>query len=72
MKALQGLLGDHQDSVMARHTLRELAAVAHAAGESAFTYGVLHGREQRRAELAEAALPEAWTSITRDLRPWTA
>ncbi|MFI1416426.1 CHAD domain-containing protein [Streptomyces sp. NPDC020731] len=71
MKSLQGLLGDHQDSVMARQTLRELAAVAHAAGESAFTHGVLHGREERRAELAEAALPEAWTSLTKDLRPWT-
>lgn len=63
MKSLQGLLGDHQDSVMARRTLRELAVVAHAAGESAFTYGVLHGREEHRALVAEAALPEAWTSI---------
>ncbi|GGP86778.1 CHAD domain-containing protein [Streptomyces griseomycini] len=71
MKSLQGLLGDHQDSVMARRTLRELAAVAHAAGEDTFTYGLLHGREERRAEIAEAALPEAWTSIGEDLRPWT-
>ncbi len=63
MKSLQGLLGDHQDSVMARRTLREFAVVAHAAGESAFTYGVLHGREEHRAQAAEAALPEAWTSI---------
>ncbi|KOV26194.1 CYTH and CHAD domain-containing protein [Streptomyces sp. XY152] len=71
MKSLQDLFGDHQDSVMARKTLRELAAVAHAAGESAFTYGVLHAREERRAELAEAALPGAWKSLTKDLRPWT-
>ncbi|MFI5566597.1 CHAD domain-containing protein [Streptomyces sp. NPDC051740] len=71
MKSLQGLLGDHQDSVMARQTLRELAAVAHAAGESAFTYGILHAREEHRAERAEAALPEAWATITKDLRPWT-
>ncbi|MEZ3181413.1 CYTH and CHAD domain-containing protein [Streptomyces pimonensis] len=71
MKSLQDLFGDHQDSVMARKTLRELAAVAHAAGESAFTYGVLHAREERRAELVEAALPEAWKAITKGLRPWT-
>ncbi|CAL9457929.1 putative protein [Streptomyces sp. enrichment culture] len=71
MKSLQGLLGDHQDSVMARRTLRELAAVAHAAGEDTFTYGLLHGREERRAEIAEAALPEAWRSIGEDFRPWT-
>ncbi|MFF7854668.1 CHAD domain-containing protein [Streptomyces sp. NPDC007904] len=67
MKSLQGLLGDHQDSVMARRTLRELSAVAHAAGENTFTYGVLYAREERRAELAEAALPEAWSSIRKDV-----
>lgn len=60
MKSLQGLLGDHQDSVMTRQTLRELSAVAHAAGESSFTYGVLYGREEQRAAAAEAALPAAW------------
>ncbi|MEU3146574.1 MULTISPECIES: CYTH and CHAD domain-containing protein [unclassified Streptomyces] len=63
MKTLQSLLGDHQDSVMARRTLRELSAVAHAAGESAFTYGLLHGHEERRAETVEAALPETWKRI---------
>ena len=63
MKSLQGLLGDHQDSVMARGALRDLAIQAHSAGESAFTYGLLYGREERRAELAEAALPEAWETI---------
>ncbi|MFC8988163.1 CHAD domain-containing protein [Streptomyces sp. NPDC014603] len=67
MKSLQELLGDHQDSVMARRTLRELAAVAHAAGEDTFTYGVLHAREERRAELTEAALPDTWRSITRGI-----
>ncbi|MFI1695202.1 CYTH and CHAD domain-containing protein [Streptomyces bobili] len=63
MKSLQGLLGDHQDSVMTREALRDLAAQAHAAGESTFTYGVLYAREERRAELAEAALPQAWETI---------
>ncbi|MEU6801859.1 CYTH and CHAD domain-containing protein [Streptomyces neyagawaensis] len=66
MKALQSLLGDHQDSVMAREALRDLAFQAGQAGESSFTYGVLYGREERRAELAEAALPEAWHTITAD------
>lgn len=44
MKSLQTLLGDHQDSVMVRGALRELATEAHEAGENAFTYGVLYGR----------------------------
>jgi CHAD domain-containing protein len=63
MKSLQSLLGDHQDSVMARETLRELSAVAHAAGESAFTYGLLYGREERRAAAVEAELPGFWDGI---------
>ncbi|MFC9845138.1 CHAD domain-containing protein [Streptomyces sp. NPDC060223] len=63
MKSLQSLLGDHQDSVMAREALLELGAEAYAAGESAFTYGVLYGREELRAAEAEAALPEAWAKI---------
>ncbi len=63
MKALQNLLGEHQDSVMARGTLRELSAVAHAAGESAFTYGLLHEREEQRALRVEAELPGFWDGI---------
>jgi CHAD domain-containing protein len=63
MKSLQDQLGEHQDSVMARQTLRELSAVAHAAGESAFTYGLLYGREEQRAAAVEAELPGVWDGI---------
>ncbi|MFC9678573.1 CHAD domain-containing protein [Streptomyces sp. NPDC056948] len=63
MKALQNLLGEHQDSVMARQTIREMSAVAHAAGESAFTYGLLHEREEQRAARVEAELPGFWDGI---------
>ncbi|MFF8933884.1 CHAD domain-containing protein [Streptomyces paradoxus] len=63
MKSLQNLLGEHQDSVMARQSLRELSAVAHAAGESAFTYGLLHEREEQRAVRVEAELPGFWDGI---------
>ena len=68
MKTLQTLLGDHQDSVMTRQTLRELSAVAHAAGESTFTYGLLYGREERRAMAAETELPTAWREVTDGLQ----
>ncbi|MFJ4519755.1 CHAD domain-containing protein [Streptomyces sp. NPDC088810] len=63
VKSLTTLLGDHQDSVMARRTLLELAAVAHAAGESTFTYGVLYAREEARAAALEAELPGRWKKI---------
>ncbi|MFJ9560776.1 CHAD domain-containing protein [Streptomyces fuscichromogenes] len=63
MKSLQSMLGEHQDSVMARETLRELSAVAHAAEESTFTYGLLYGREEQRAAAVEAGVPQAWKRI---------
>jgi CHAD domain-containing protein len=54
---LQKLLGDHQDSVVARATLRQLAAEAHAKGHSAFTYGLLYALEHQRAEQVTRELP---------------
>ncbi|WP_128376704.1 CYTH and CHAD domain-containing protein [Streptomyces cavernae] len=63
MKSLQNLLGGHQDSVMIREALHDLAEQAHAAGENGFTYGLLYGREEQRAAAVEAALPEAWEGI---------
>ncbi|EKX61836.1 CYTH and CHAD domain-containing protein [Streptomyces ipomoeae] len=63
MKSLQSLLGDHQDSVMAREALRDIALQSHAAGENSFTYGVLYGREERVAADREAELPDVWKTI---------
>ncbi|MFD0154922.1 CYTH and CHAD domain-containing protein [Streptomyces sp. NPDC055721] len=60
VKSVQSLLGEHQDGVVAREALRELAAQAHAAGESAFTWGLLHGREEAEAAAEERDLPEVW------------
>ncbi|MEV6332336.1 CYTH and CHAD domain-containing protein [Streptomyces sp. NPDC051909] len=60
MKRVQSCLGDHQDSVVARAALLDLAAQAHEAGESAFTWGVLYGREQAAGDADERELPELW------------
>ncbi|MFC9944358.1 CYTH and CHAD domain-containing protein [Streptomyces pratensis] len=60
MKSVQSVLGDHQDSVVARDALRTLAVQAHGAGESAFTWGLLYGREEAAAAVRERELPEAW------------
>lgn len=56
---LQEVLGEHQDSVVARDRIRQLSATAHAHGENAYTYGVLHGVELQRAERARAAYARA-------------
>ncbi len=54
-KAVQSLLGDHQDSVVSREHLSQEAQAAHAAGEDTFTYGLLY---QREADLAQRCRDE--------------
>ncbi|MFI5833713.1 CHAD domain-containing protein [Micromonospora sp. NPDC051300] len=48
-KALQDLLGTHQDSVVTREVLRRHALRAYAEGENTFTYGLLHARQAEAA-----------------------
>ncbi len=64
-KQVQQLLGDHQDSVVARAALRELATQARGAGESGFTFGLLYGREEARAADRERELPGLWAKVSR-------
>ncbi|SCD45702.1 CHAD domain-containing protein [Streptomyces sp. BpilaLS-43] len=59
-KAVQKVLGHHQDGVVARDALRTLAVQAHGAGESAFTWGLLYGREEAAAAERERELPGVW------------
>ncbi|WP_330238745.1 CYTH and CHAD domain-containing protein [Streptomyces sp. NBC_00525] len=65
LKAVQSLLGDHQDGVVARETLRALAVQAHAAGEPSFTWGLVYGREEAAAAAAESELPGVWHRAAR-------
>jgi hypothetical protein len=39
------VLGEHQDTVIARGVARDLGISAHLAGENAFSYGLLSGRD---------------------------
>ncbi|MFI1968142.1 CYTH and CHAD domain-containing protein [Streptomyces cinnamoneus] len=64
MKDVQSLLGDHQDSVVARAALRTIAGQAALAGEDTFTYGLLYGREERRAADDERELPRVWAEAS--------
>ena len=57
-KAVQTVLGDHQDAVVASVLLRRLGAAAGAAGENGFTFGVLWQREQDAADAARQAVLE--------------
>ncbi|ONI85603.1 CHAD domain containing protein [Saccharothrix sp. ALI-22-I] len=63
VKAVQELLGEHQDSVVARPMLRELGAKAHVDGENGFTFGLLHGLETAAAQRVEDRFPSVWRDL---------
>jgi CHAD domain-containing protein len=58
-KAVQSLLGDHQDSVVSREHLARVSNSAHTAGEDTFTYGLLYQREEDLARSCEEQLKAA-------------
>jgi len=69
LKGVQQALGEHQDTVVARDTLRELGAQA----ENGFSFGVLLGRDAARAATVEAGLERTWTATrSTKLRRWMA
>lgn len=71
MKAVQEVLGDHQDSVVIRQEILRLADEAGRAGEPTFTYGRLHSREEQRGALSEAAFLAHWErAADPSLRDW--
>ena len=70
-EALQELLGEHQDTVVARSVLLEIAAHAQEAGEDTFTFGRLHALESARADAIVAAYPSVLAGLPDgDLRAW--
>lgn len=62
---VQDLLGEHQDSVVARRYLLRLAQEARAAGDDTFTLGLLHAREQATARTDASATRAARRRIGR-------
>lgn len=71
LKGLQQALGEHQDTVVARDTLRRLAGEAHLSGENGFSFGLLHGQDAARAARIEAELPRLWARAwSRKQRRW--
>ncbi len=60
---VQEVLGDHQDSVVARDLLRQLAVQQHLEGGNPFTLGRLHAAEQYRGERSREAFLELWPTI---------
>ncbi|KRF32399.1 CYTH and CHAD domain-containing protein [Nocardioides sp. Soil805] len=71
-KRMSSVLGDRQDTVVARTDLLDLAAAATAAGESAFTYGRLHAGEEAHAERLDRDFDRLWAADVsrKKLRAW--
>ncbi|MDQ4033223.1 MAG: CYTH and CHAD domain-containing protein [Actinomycetota bacterium] len=63
LKAVQELLGEHQDTAVSRPVLRELAAQAHLEGGNGFTYGLMYATEATRGDQVENDLPRAWKQM---------
>lgn len=67
-KVIQTLLGDHQDSVVSRTHLSQVAEAAHAAGEDTFTYGLLYQLEDDLANRSREQLDDALNTLKRSVR----
>ncbi len=71
MQKLQEILGEHQDSVVSRQVIRELAVTATGAGENGFTLGLLYAQETNIAESAQQAYPSALrAAANKRVRRW--
>ncbi|SPM36226.1 hypothetical protein MRAB57_4066 [Mycobacterium rhizamassiliense] len=67
-KAIQSLLGDHQDSVVSREHLLQQAGAAHEAGEDTFTYGLLYQQEADLADSSRQQLDEALRKLDKSVK----
>ncbi len=65
MEAVQEVLGEHQDAVVVRGVLLDLARAGEQAGEPTFSYGVLHQLEVERGERTGATFAEVWRQARR-------
>jgi CHAD domain-containing protein len=71
MKKVQSVIGDHQDTVIARQASRDLGIGAHLAGENAFTYGLLYEHEHDQAERLKPRVRAVWKKASRPrYRTW--
>lgn len=69
VKAVQGTLGDHQDTVVGREVLHHLAIAGHGEGQNTFTFGMLHGRDEGRAEKLRERFAVEWRRLRKGERP---
>jgi CHAD domain-containing protein len=70
MEDVQEALGEHQDSVLTRERLRDLARHT-SSTDAAFLYGRLHALEEAGAKQTQEHFDAAWTAAGRkSLHRW--
>jgi CHAD domain-containing protein len=73
MQKVQSVLGDYQDTVIARQLERSLSVAAHLAGENAFSYGLFYERDVYDARMLQDLARQIWrNSSRRRYRRWLA
>jgi CHAD domain-containing protein len=71
LKKVQSSLGDHQDAVIARNTLREIGVRTHLEGENAFTFGLLHEHNTTAIRDSERRAARDWKNASQPrYRKW--
>jgi CHAD domain-containing protein len=65
MKEIQTVLGDHQDTVIARQEERQLGIGAYQAGENSFSYGLLYADDAHEAEQLQEQARRSWKRASR-------
>ena len=64
-KALQDVLGEHQDAVVAEERIRALVAELRGTGRTALAAGRLIERQRQRRSRARASWRKAWKRLAR-------
>jgi len=70
VRDLTDVLGEHQDTVMARSALSHLVEQAESVGSPTFVHGHLHEMEHHRAVELEARFRNEWAATVEVRRDW--
>jgi hypothetical protein len=65
MQKVQSVLGEHQDTVIARQLELSLGVAAHLAGENAFSYGLFYQLDACDARMLQDLAAAVWRRASR-------
>ena len=69
VKAVQSTLGEHQDTVVGRAVVHQLAIAGHGESQNVFTFGLLYAQDAERAERLRQTFAKDWRKLRKGRRP---